>query len=56
MNCDVHSHKENKNWATFTYVGKEVYHITKLFRKQILGIVLKSKFNLGKILNRNTDK
>jgi hypothetical protein len=56
MNYDVHSHKEKKKWATFTYVGKEVYHITKLFRKQVLGVALKTKISLGKIPNRNTDK
>jgi len=56
MNYDVHSHKEKKKWVTFTFVGKEVYHITKLFRKQILGVALKIKINLSKILNRNTDK
>jgi hypothetical protein len=56
MNYDIHSHKKEKKWATFMYVGKEVYYITKLFRKQILGVALKTKINLGKILNRNTDR
>ena len=49
MTNDVHRHKKNsvalvrertiptkkrKKWATVTHVGKEVYHITKLFRKK----------------------
>ena len=46
--------KKRKKWANFTYVGKEVYHITKLFRKKNLGMALKK--NIRKILNRNTDK
>jgi len=56
MTNDIYSHKEKKKWATFTYVGKEVYHIIKkLFRKQYLGAALKTK-NIGKVLNRNKDK
>jgi hypothetical protein len=34
MTNDIHSHKENKKWATATNVGKEVYFITKLFKKK----------------------
>jgi hypothetical protein len=34
MTNDISSHKEKKKWATVTYVGKEVYHIPKLFRKK----------------------
>ena len=31
-------HQQNrKKWTTFTYVGKEVHHNTKLFNKQDLG-------------------
>lgn len=27
MTNDACSHKEKKKWATFMYIGKEVYHI-----------------------------
>jgi hypothetical protein len=48
--------RKRKKWATFTYVGKEAYHnMKKLFRKQNLGVALKTK-NTGKVLNRNKDK
>jgi hypothetical protein len=32
----------------FYVVGEEVYHITKLIRKQNLGFMLKTKNNTGK--------
>jgi regulator of PEP synthase PpsR (kinase-PPPase family) len=45
---DFHSHKENKKWDSFTQVEKEVHDITKLFRKQNLGVALQTKNNIGK--------
>ena len=56
MTNDIHSHKEKKKWTTFTSVGKEVYHITKVFRKQNLCVALKNKNKISKSLNRNKDK
>ena len=38
---------------TFTFVGKEVAHITKLFRKQNLESAFKTNSNVGKVLNMN---
>jgi hypothetical protein len=49
---NVHNQKDKK-WATFTYVGKEFDHITKLFKKQDLGVAYKTKNNIGRIFNRH---
>ena len=49
---DVHNQKDKK-WATFTYIGKDVYHITKLFKKQDLGVAYKTKNNIGRIFRRH---
>ena len=38
-----------KKGASFTHVEKEVYHITKLFRKKNLAVSLQTKNNIGKI-------
>jgi hypothetical protein len=38
---------------TFTYVGKEVTHITKIFRKQNLEGAFKTKNNIRKVLSMN---
>ena len=37
-----------RRMGRFYIVGEEVYHITKLFRKQNLGFMLKTKNNTGK--------
>jgi len=46
---DFHRQKEKKKWASFTQVEKEVYDITKLFRKQNLGVTIQMKNNIGNI-------
>ena len=49
--CNVHNQKDKK-WSTFTYAGKEVYHINSLFKKQDFGVAYKTKNNIKRIFNR----
>jgi uncharacterized protein involved in tolerance to divalent cations len=44
---------ENKKWATFTYVGKETRHITKLFKNTNTKTAFKTTNNLKKHLLSN---
>jgi hypothetical protein len=44
---------ENKKWATFTYVGKETRHITKLFKNTNIKTTFKTTNNLKKNLIPN---
>jgi hypothetical protein len=51
---------QNKRWATFTYVGREVRSITNIFKHTNLQIAFTTKNNIGKLLSatpcgRNTD-
>jgi hypothetical protein len=39
-------------YVTFTHVGKEVYHVTKLFKKLNVGFAFKTDNNLGKCLSK----
>ena len=55
MYSNVHNQKDKKKWATFTYAGKYVDHITKFFHKQDLGVVFQTKSKIGRFLNRNVD-
>ena len=34
MTNDFHRHKDKRKWATVTNVGKDVYHLTKLFKRK----------------------
>jgi hypothetical protein len=51
---------QNKRWATFTYMGREVTSITNIFKHTNLQIAFTTKNNIGKLLSaqaydRNTD-
>jgi hypothetical protein len=46
----------NKKWATLTYVSKETYHISKIFKNSNIQIAYKTRSNLQHLLNQKTDR
>jgi hypothetical protein len=51
MTPDEDEQKQNKKWVKFTYVGKEMRFITKLFKNTRLKVAYTTNNNLGKLLN-----
>ena len=43
------SENQRERWAQFTYVGREIRHITKLFKNTNVRIAFTTNKNLGKL-------
>lgn len=54
MNCAANPSKTKRKWATFTYVGKEIRHITKLFKNTNFKIEYRTNDSIGLNLRLNT--
>lgn len=48
--------KAKKNWATLTYMGKSTYKLAKFFRKHNIDTAFRTRNNLGRILQNNTNE
>ena len=44
--------ENNKKYVAFTYVSKEIYHVTKLFKTLGVGTAFKTNNNIGKCLSK----
>ena len=42
--------QQHKNWATFTYIGKQTTYITKLFKNTNVKIAFRTQNTIGQIL------
>lgn len=45
-----------EKWATLTYMGKSTYKLAKFFKKHNIAIAFRTRNNLGRILQNNTNE
>jgi hypothetical protein len=49
-NSSIADTQQEKKWVTFTYIGKESRHITKLFKNTVVKTTLRTNNTIKRIL------